>query len=35
MEEPITEKIFSLEEIDYAVECAVKHYNMLKKFVRR
>ena len=23
------------EEIDYAVECAVKHYNMLKKFVRR
>ena len=23
------------EEIDYAVECAVKHYGMLKKFVRR
>ena len=23
------------EEIDYAVDCAVKHYNMLKKFVRR
>ena len=23
------------EEIDYAVECAVKHYEMLKKFVRR
>ena len=23
------------EEIDYAVACAVKHYNMLKKFVRR
>ena len=23
------------EEIDYAVECTVKHYGMLKKFVRR
>ena len=23
------------EEIEYAVECAVKHYGMLKKFVRR
>ena len=23
------------EEIDYAVECAVKHYGLLKKFVRR
>lgn len=23
------------EEIDYAVECVVKHYTMLKKFVRR
>ena len=23
------------EEIDYAVECVVKHYEMLKKYVRR